>query len=576
MTDGKSQMRRMLWLFVALAVLSSLGHTEDLTNRVKKAVERSTLNQTGAKPFHLKAELAPSREEDNDSGRTGEIEIWWASPGRWKRELRSPDFHQIEVVNDGRDWQKSEGDYFPEWLRETAAQLVDPVPALPEVLEHVKTADDKRMFGQNDISWVVNTGTLEVHNIQRYVVAFHQDSGLLFYTDGFGWGAEFKDYANFHGRMVARTVNVGTPQVTAKVVTLEDLRDVPAGFFDARETDGDAQPLQTVPIDEISLRKNLLPTIPLVWPPVKDGPLEGNVTTWIVIDRKGKVREFDGDVSENSTMIETGKDAIRRMQFTPFLVNGIPVQVLSQFTLPFKTTRPTGSEKFDSAQTYFERGRKVGFPSAGTGGPYVLRAEFELRNSAGEIEKGRYEDTWLSDLQWRREAWFGDSHLVRSRSDEKRYRVSEGQHAGLLQTVFRMLEPIPASDTFHESDWRMNRDPVNESPAVRVLTGYESPDGKLDPVQVRGYWFDDSGLLLKTHFGGIETRRSDFAAFGGVKVARSIDVFRDGNLLMRIRVTEIGPADNVPDSRFKLPGHEWERIFTGSHTMDRQFTDEVR
>jgi hypothetical protein len=32
--------------------------------------------------------------------------------------------------------------------------------------------------------------------------------------------------------MVARTVNVGTPQVTAKITTLEDLGEIPAGFFD--------------------------------------------------------------------------------------------------------------------------------------------------------------------------------------------------------------------------------------------------------------------------------------------------------------------------------------------------------
>ena len=179
-------MRRTFWLFVVLAVWPSLGHTEDLTNRVKKAVERSTLNQIGTKPFHLKAELAPSREQDKDSGRTGEVEIWWASPDRWKRELRSSEFHEIEIVNGGRDWQKTEGDYFPEWLRETAAQLVNPVPALQEVLEHVKTADDKRMLGQTNISWVANTGTLEVHNIQRYAVALHQDNRLLFDTYGFG------------------------------------------------------------------------------------------------------------------------------------------------------------------------------------------------------------------------------------------------------------------------------------------------------------------------------------------------------------------------------------------------------
>jgi hypothetical protein len=79
---------------------------------------------------------------------------------------------------------------------------------------------------------------------------------------------------------------------------------------------------------------------PVSWPPLKDGPLEGNVTTIIVVDREGKVREMRGVVSENSGVNETGKQAVAAMRFKPFVVDGVPVQVMSQFTLPFKTTRP--------------------------------------------------------------------------------------------------------------------------------------------------------------------------------------------------------------------------------------------
>ena len=107
-----------------------LSHADDLAGKVKKAVERSTLDQQGTTPFHLSAEIAPSFERDKDSGRTGQIEIWWASPNKWRREIKSPIFHQIEIVNGSLDWQKNEGDYFPEWLRETAIELVKPVPPL--------------------------------------------------------------------------------------------------------------------------------------------------------------------------------------------------------------------------------------------------------------------------------------------------------------------------------------------------------------------------------------------------------------------------------------------------------------
>jgi len=515
-------------VFAAMVVGPTFGHAENLTKEVQKAVERSTLDQSGTKPFHLRAVLAPSFERDKVSGRTGEVEIWWASPTQWKREVRSPEFHQIEIVDGAHDWQKNEGDYFPEWLRETAVELIKPVPPLEQVLEQVKAAEVRRIGPMTNINWTTTSGTADVKNILRSYVAWQDSTGLLLYAGGFGWGGEFKDYGSFHGRMIARTVNVGSPQLTAKVTTLEDLREIPAEFFDATAKGGDPQPLQTVLLDETSLRKNLLPMEPPAWPPLQDGPLQGNVTTIIVVDREGKVREIESVISENSGVNDTGRQAVVAMRFKPFLLNGVPVQAMSQVTIPFKTTRPTGGETFESARTYFERGRHIGFPAAGTGVPYVLRAEFEAKGKSETAEKGRYEDTWLSDTQWRREAWFANSHYVRSRNGEKTYQFAEGEDAGILRFVLRTLEPIPAIDTFTESDWRIKRDTVDGVRTVRVLAGYESPEGNLDPEQARGYWFDDTGLLLKTYFKGIETRRSEFVDFAGVKIAHRVDVRKDG------------------------------------------------
>ncbi len=555
--------------FVAVVLSSVSVYAENAASQIKKAVERSTLDQPGTKPFHLKAMLAPSFERDKDAGLTGEVEIWWASPTRWRREVRSPEFHQIEVVDGAHDWQKNEGAYFPEWLRRTATELIKPVPPLEDVLNHAKSAEVhnfvnpvNRSMSQLSIDWVTNTGSAEVHNISRSYVSLQGTTGLLLYAGGLGWGGEFKDYSSFHGRMIARTVNAGSPQVTAKVIILEDLGEVPAGFFDTGEAGADPQPLRTVLLDETTLRKNLLPEDPIAWPPLQDGALAGNVTTDVVVDREGKVRELGSIVSENSGINEAGRRRILAMRFKPFVVNGGPVQAMSQITVPFKTERPAGSEAFESARTYFERGRKLSFLAAGGDKPYVLHAEFEAKTSGGAVEKGLYEDTWLSNSQWRREASIGKSRYVRSRNGEKPYELAEGSDVGLLRFVLKTLEPIPAIDTFVESDWRIKRDPVGGVQAVRVLAGYESPEGKLDPEQARGYWFDDSGSLLKTYLGGVETDWSDFEDFSGFRVARQIDVRKDGRLGMRIRVTEVAPVASLPASNFEVKGHEWQRAFT--------------
>jgi hypothetical protein len=132
--------------FCFCAVLVVPGHAEDLAGQVKKAIDKSTLDQPGTRPFHLKAAYAPSFERDKDSHREGEAEIWWESPTRWRREVRSPEFHQIAIVDGARQWQKNEGDYFPEWLRELAVAIVRPVPLPMDVLlQRVKTAEVRPM-----------------------------------------------------------------------------------------------------------------------------------------------------------------------------------------------------------------------------------------------------------------------------------------------------------------------------------------------------------------------------------------------------------------------------------------------
>ena len=558
----------MLRRWVIPAVLSFFfwsapAHSEDMARQVRRAVETSTLDQPGTQPFHLKAVLAPSFKRDQESGRTGQVEIWWASPAQWRRDVQCPGFHQIQIVNGDHIWQNNGGDYFPEWLREVSTALIDPVPLSREALERqVKQAEVRHLMGITHLSWIEISSNGEVQKGVGAGISIMDNSGLLSTADGFGWNGWFRDYKGFHGRLVAQTVSSGEPEVTAKVATLEDLGPVMSGFFDEPMTGGAAQPLQTILLDETTFRRNLLPMPASTWPALKDGPLEGVFTTTVAVDREGKVREIGVLVSDNPGVNEAARDQILAMKFKPFVKDGIPVQVFSRITLSFKTVRPQGVETFESARTWFERGRQAGFPSAGTGKPYILQAEIQAKDAAGKLQTGHYQDTWISANQWIREATFGESRYVRSRNGTKLYQLGEGPDQGILRFVLMATEPIPALDTFVESDWRIKADVVNDSNAVRVLSGYESPEGKLDPQHARGFWFDRKGDLIQTFFNGFQTQRSEFESFDEVNLAHRIDVTRDGALAMRIQVTNISAAGRVPDKAFELKGHEWERAFT--------------
>ena len=143
-----------LLAFLLTYICTLTASAEDLSKLVKKAVEKSTLDQPGTKPFHLKATYAPSRDRDKASNRNGEIEIWWESPTRWRRELKSPDFHQVAILDGTHQWQKNDGDYFPEWLRELTTAIIRPVPLPMNVLEdRIKNGEVKRLGPQLNITW---------------------------------------------------------------------------------------------------------------------------------------------------------------------------------------------------------------------------------------------------------------------------------------------------------------------------------------------------------------------------------------------------------------------------------------
>jgi hypothetical protein len=504
LADMRSKL--LLLSFVATFCVRSAFSESDF-GRLTAAVERSTLAQPSTGPFHLKATLAPSYERDKDSGRSGTVEIWWLSPGHYRRELRIPTFHQVEIVDGPQVWQHNDGDYLPEWLRAIAGKLIEPVPA-PQ-LARARGAEIRHLLGTTYFQWADLSSDGTVQKGMGVSVGLNDSTGLLRLS---GNGPE--RYEKFHGLMVAHVITDGSLEVRATVDVLEDMPPVAKDFFDATQSGGDANRIQTIELDELSLRRNLEDVAPPVWPALRDGPLEGILTTRIIVDRAGHVRDCSTPISGNPGIKDAARNYICGLTFRPVLVGGEPVQVVSRFTVPFKTTRPVGAESFESARFYFERGRKAGFPATESS-PSILRAEFQTKGASGEIETGRYEDTFVDEQHWRREAWFGASHAVRSRNGEKRYRLEEGPQAGLTRLVLRITEPIPAIDTFVESDWRMNSVDENGVHAVRVLSGYEGPDGKLDPQHSRGYWFNDQGQLIKTYSNGFETRRSDFQEFGG-------------------------------------------------------------
>jgi hypothetical protein len=549
-----------LGLFFALLVVSMFSVSAgDWRDQIRSAVEKSTLNQPGTPPFHLRAELSPYRPGIEPASLTGTIEIWWVSPTQWKREIQSPQFHQLAIMNNGREWQHNDGDYLPEWLREITDDLLDPIPDLDRVLDESGGAGNWQSFSTDG-------------SVRKSVGCGLSVSEVLTFGTCTGWGGEFSNFQRFGNRIIARTIS-GDGAI-ARVTALENLDPSSVSFTPPSETP--SSPLiHTVILDEVSLRKNLQPGPPPQWPAVQDGPLEGVLTTtYVLVDRTGVVRDVGMILSDSPWLNSAAKEYITGLHFKPFVVNGEPVQVVSRITMPFKIVRPAGVETFDSARNYFERGRKVNSPAFSGGKPYVLHATIQVYTEGG-ILKGEYADTWEADDKWKREAKIGESYFARSRNGEKFYQLMAGNKpvlppelrssAGAFFTVsgfvLEVIEPIPPTDDFYEADWRIRRDNVDGLNAIRVLRGVEPQNGVCDPEHAYGFWFDSEGRLIR-FCERLDVRFSDFTDFNGAQVPQLIRVLNGDKTLISVRVDEMGPLDpGAANGAFDLPSAPRDHSF---------------
>jgi len=224
-----------------------------------------------------------------------------------------------------------------------------------------------------------------------------------------------------------------------------------------------------------------------------------------------------------------------------------------------QTASPAPAETLQAPRTYFDRAWHLCFPAGGSSKPYVLRAEFEAKGANG-ITTGHYKDTWMSETQWRREATFGESRCIRTRNGNQRYELSEGPDVPALRFIMRALEPIPAADKVVDSAWKVKADVIDGVRVIRLLAGSENPDGTLDPKQDLAYWFDQSGLLVRTNLTGFQTDFRGFEAYGKLSVARLISVRQYEALAIRIRITDLKPSPRLSADRFRIPGYKVERI----------------
>jgi hypothetical protein len=347
-------------ILICSLVVSSTAKDNPNPKSVGEAMERaaqlSQLTMPGSKPFHLKATIAELDSPDSDY--KAEVEMYWVARDRWRRTLKSPDFSQTIIVNDGKIAEQDQGDYFPMWLNEFVTAIFELAPTqikqsravMPDMAAFQKETAKKLPPGLRGLR--LDTGTQCVRNqehagippIQNNIftsVCFENPPGLLKSVSSPGFLAEFSDFKEFHGKNVARKISQepepGT-KIEARVTELTELKDSDPAMFSIHAPLNMQERAVRARVSEGVARGLLLTAPEITWMPVRDGKTSGALSLVVSVDKQGHVRETWPLNSDNPFPQDQARKVVSKWNFKPLIMEGIPVQMETVLTFAFQTT----------------------------------------------------------------------------------------------------------------------------------------------------------------------------------------------------------------------------------------------
>jgi TonB family protein len=542
-------MKRLLPFLLLLVVpLLSLAQddTAEFRALIEKSVASTSLTTLGSQPFHLKLEAADSTKVRPEY--KTELEVWWAAPDKWRRELKSPMFSETAVQSGQSYSESTSGDYLPWWLHELMT-----VPLTPMPVEELATVEPELsgMADHSHAQWESpfsdGANTISIHNS----ILFDGVVPKEVFTRTVS--ATLSAYQRFGAKNVPRSFEFFDKQTTirAYVVGLEQLDDDSDALFAVAHDTGFNTRTRFVEVPQASLENNKLETPPMVWPVVHTFPDTGVIAVHITLDRTGAIRDV--------VLSSPAAEQIRNWKFKPYLVDGAPVQVSTYISVPFKAKFELLGENSAAleAQPFVERikrSRELSDLNLPGCRPFHLVASFHW----GDAAPGNSDLIWQEPTKWRRETKLGDVTVLESQLGDRVYRKVVGAPASPKQIddVIQELDGhLPDKRySIYEGDWGQSAVKWNGADVVRVARG--QVDQQNNPLNGQAYWFTPKGLLL----GAFETSRTssylNFADWNGKQVPRLIDVSEKGSVVLRLEITQIDDLPSQTDSAFVLEGVE--------------------
>ncbi len=351
------------------------------------SVVQASLTAPGSPAFHLKATIIDKDDPANPTN----VEMFWVSATKWRREIKSQDFSQTLIVNGKDIYDNHSDDYIPLVIETLVTAMTDPKPLLATVRpgDTVLTKSN----GAADESGVLCFGPAQKGS--RTQLCTRTAMGLREIVRAPGHPIEFSQYQEFSGNRVARLL-VTSPEVgvafTARITELSHLKHADAKLLEIPQPTPANQQLRSSTFSEAELRSILPEAHEIIWPQPLDGSTTGQASYYISVDRNGKPRETVVVQSDNERANDSARRQMMRWKFKPPTKIGLPVQAegILNFSFNARAWGPTAPLNDAEVRKLASNIVEPSFPSgtAPQGATYTLMIAVDSDGSLIEVIAG--------------------------------------------------------------------------------------------------------------------------------------------------------------------------------------------
>lgn len=339
------RIRRALFicLFPCYVLAGQTAQPTSLQAILDKTEATASLTAHGS-PFHAEMKISGAKKEPQYEG---SVTVDWASPTRYRVEVRSLKFHQLETVEGDQVQERNEGDFYPGWLHSFVTSLLDPLFVKPLLLAPKASIGGSRSSNGTAIKLCLdrNDSPGGIRDDMTWSGVCFTNDGLLLSSYNFVSRIEYSDQKGFAGKKIARTYSTSTgsyEEITGKLTSLRSLSTTEVDALRVTQATPTDKRIGFAFISTKDEEARLESAKPFDWPPVREGKTEGYMIVRALTDATGQVRETSKYNSDNPGLEEAGRLAALGYKFKPMLVNGVPVQMEMPLVLHFtsKTSDP--------------------------------------------------------------------------------------------------------------------------------------------------------------------------------------------------------------------------------------------